>query len=249
MVRKVDEVIAAWAAPLERKLAEDPEGVQRAFYLTQHLLRLLAEGQPVTAADLAARTALPLEVVTEAFQEIKKQGGEFNEDGHVVGDVLTLKPTPHRFYLNGQILYTWCALDTIFLPGLLEETAAVESTCPVTGETIRLTITPDGVTQYSPASTVLSIAVPGVSCNREEPAGEADRAIRARESCQQMYFFSTRTAAEEWVRDYPGVVIFTVEETWQLARVHWIDRWQQQVLVKTHGRQSQNSACGDIFCC
>jgi len=247
MGRKVGEVIAAWSAPLERKLAEDPERVQRAIYLTHHLLRLLAKGRPVTAEDLAARTALPLEVVADAFQEIKKRGGEFNEDGHVVGDALTLNPTPHRFHLNGQMLYTWCALDTIFLPGLLEETAVVESTCPVTGEAIRLTITPDGVTQYSPAGTVLSIAVPGVSCNREGPAGEAGRAAKAGESCQQMYFFSTSIAAEEWVKDYPGVVIFTVEQAWQLAKVHWIDRRQQPESVAY--AEDQTNSAGDGACC
>ena len=241
----MDEVIAAWARPLERKLAKDPEGVQRAFYLTQHLLRLLAEGRPVAVEDLAARADLPLEVVVGAFEQIRKQGGEFDEAGRVVGNALTLNPTPHRFAVNGRTLYAWCALDTIFLPGLLEETAEVESTCPITGETIRLTITSDGVTQYSPAGAVLSIAVPGVSCNREEADGEVDRAIRARESCQQMYFFSTRTAAEEWVKDYPGVVIFTIEETWQLARVHWLDRRRQWGSAAAEVSDADDSAC----CC
>jgi hypothetical protein len=64
---KVDEVIAAWAAPLERKLAENQESVWRGFHLTQHLLKLLAEGRPVTAAELAASSGLPLEAVTDAF--------------------------------------------------------------------------------------------------------------------------------------------------------------------------------------
>ena len=245
MNTKVDEVIAAWTRPLERKLAKDPEGVQRAFYLTQHLLRLLAEGRPIAAEDLAARADLPLEVVVGAFEQIRKQGGEFDEAGRVVGNALTLNPTPHRFAVNGRTLYAWCALDTIFLPGLLEETAEVESTCPVTGETIRLTITSDGVTQYSPAGAVLSIAVPGVSCNREGPDGAADRPIRDRESCQQMYFFSTRTAAEKWTNDYPGVVIFTVEEAWQLARAHWLDRRQHWVSTMPEGSRAVGSTC----CC
>ncbi|MCI0398070.1 MAG: hypothetical protein L0332_08705 [Chloroflexi bacterium] len=241
----VDEVIAAWAAPVERKLAEDPEGIQRAFYLTYHLLRLLAEGRPVAAEDLAVRADLPLEVVADAFQQIRKQGGEFDEAGRVVGDALTLNPTLHRFVVNGRTLYTWCSLDAIFLPGLLQETAEVESACPVTGQAIQLTITPNGVTQYSPAGTVLSIAVPGVSCNRETPADEADRAIRARESCQQMYFFRSRAAAEDWISDYPGVVIFTVEEAWQLAKVHWIDRRQQWVPAKPKVSYANDSTC----CC
>jgi alkylmercury lyase len=251
MGTKVDEVIAAWAAPLERKLAEDPESVRRAFYLTQHLLRLLAEGQPVAAEALAARADVPLEIVVDAFQQIKKKGGEFDEAGCVVGNVLTLKPTPHRFAANGRTLYAWCALDTIFLPGLLEEMAEVKSTCPVTGKTIRLTITPSGVTHYDPAGTVLSIAVPGVSCNRKEPASEADRAIGARESCHQMYFFSSRAAAEKWVKNFPGVVIFTIEEAWQLARVHWIDRRQQEVLVSSEeGRlvSADGDQCQSCHC-
>jgi hypothetical protein len=150
-----------------------------------------------------------------------------------------------RFAVNGRTLYASCALDTIFLPGLLGETAEVESTCPVTGEAIRLTITPDGVTQYSPAGTVLSIAVPGVSCNREEADGEADR---ARESCQQMYFFSTRTAAEQWIKDYPGVVILTVEDAWQLAKAHWIDRRRQQQVSVAY-TEDQTNGTSDGACC
>lgn len=248
MSMKVDDVIAAWAAPVERKLAEDSERVQHGFYLTHHLLRLLAEGQPVTAENLATRAALPLEVVVEALREIKKKGGEFDEAGRVVGDALTLRPTPHRLLVSDRTLYAWCALDTIFLPGLLTETAVVESTCPVTGEIVRLTITPNGVTQYSPVGTVLSIAVPGVSCNREAADGEAERATGARESCQQMYFFSSRTAAEKWVKAYPGVEIFTVEEAWLLAKVHWLDRWQQQTPVP-YAEDQTNDASDGTCCC
>lgn len=240
---KMEEVIAAWAAPVERKLAEDPERVRRGYYLTQHLLRLLAEGRPVAVEKLATRAGVPLEVVTDAFQEIKKRGGEFDEEDRIVGNALTLNPTTHHFVINDRTLYTWCSLDAIFLPGLLEETAEVESTCPVTGKRIQLIITPDGVTQYSPAGTVLSIAVPGVSCNQEAPSDETDRAIPARESCQQMYFFHSRAAAEAWVRDYPGVVIFTIEEAWQLAKVHWINRHHNSTATTPRASCTEGSAC------
>ncbi len=54
-------------------------------------------------------------------------------------------PTRHSFRVNGNDMYTWCSLDAILLPGLLETTGEIESTDLVTGDTIRLTITPDEV--------------------------------------------------------------------------------------------------------
>jgi hypothetical protein len=39
-----------------------------------------------------------------------------------------------------------------------------------------------------------------------------------------MHFFATRAAAEAWVKDHPGVAILSLEEAFELARVHWIDR-------------------------
>lgn len=36
------------------------------------------------------------------------------------------KPMPHRFVMNGRILQAWCALDTLFLPKLLAETAETD---------------------------------------------------------------------------------------------------------------------------
>lgn len=86
----------------------------------------------------------------------------------MVGLALTLNPTPHRFIVKGSTLYTWCALDAIFLPGLLGETAVVESACLTSGETIRLSVTPDSVVTYSPSTAVLSIAVPGLTYRTED---------------------------------------------------------------------------------
>jgi len=51
-------------------------------------------------------------------------------------------------------MFTWCALDAIMMPGVIDATARVESQCYVTGYPIQLTVTPDGVTDYSPDTTV-----------------------------------------------------------------------------------------------
>src|SRR6266567_9035816 len=69
-----------------------------------------------------------------------------------------LVPTSHRFQLGGQVLYTWCAFDTVLLPPSLHVEAQVQSTCPVTGQPITFVATPEGVIRdLSPASGVMVV--------------------------------------------------------------------------------------------
>ncbi|NIV34556.1 MAG: hypothetical protein GWN58_35375, partial [Anaerolineae bacterium] len=213
----VADIIHAW-----RGLDDDPADemevmLSREFKLITSLLQLLAQGQPVSAAQLAERVEMPVAQIQAIFDRFAARGGEFDQGGNLVGAALTLNPTPHHIRVNGRELYAWCALDTIFLPGLLGEMAEVESTDPITGETIRLTIAPDGVRDYSPIGAVLSIAVPGVSCSREQTGPQSD-------ACSQMHFFRARETADTWLKDHPGLAIFTVEEAWQLAHEGWLAR-------------------------
>lgn len=173
-------------------------------------IRALAEGRPVSAERLAADLGLPVEQVAAIIGQLGSAGVEVDSEGRLLGVVLTLNPTPHRFRVKGNDLYAWCALDTLFLPAYLEETAQVESACPVTGETIHLTITPTGVASYSPDSAVVSLVDPSrVSCATRGPQSA---------TCSQMHFFHSREAAETWRADHPGVVIATVEEAYRVAQ-------------------------------
>jgi alkylmercury lyase len=165
---------------------------------------------------------MPVEQLEAIFEQFAARGGEFDEEGNLVGASLTLNPTPHHFRVKGNDLYAWCSLDTLFLPGLIGETAVIISTDPVSGEPIHLTITPHKVKEYCPSSTVLSISVPGISCRTETSTGPATGPQS--ETCSQMYFFTSRETAETWLKDSPGIAIFTVEEAWQLAKAHWLDR-------------------------
>jgi alkylmercury lyase len=218
----VEEVINAWTGQYGEITAELEEMLDLEMKLTTSFLQILSEGQPVSAAQLAQRVDLPIEQIEAVFEQFAARGGEFDADGNLVGAALTLNPTPHRFRVKGHDLYAWCSLDTIFLPGLIGETAAVESHDPVSGETIRLTITPDGVADYNPDSTVLSITIPGVSCRTEASCGP-DTGPQS-EACSQMHFFTSRETAATWLKDRPGIAIFSVEEAWQLAQANWLDR-------------------------
>jgi len=173
------------------------------------MYRMLADGNPVSAASLAAAANVPIEIINTLFEQGKKQGGEWDDDGQLLGNVLTLIPTRHHFKVNGKELYTWCSLDAIHLPGLLDQTAEVESADPISDEKIHLTIPPDGVPSYDPPGTVLSIVLSG-----------GDRGSPQSPLCSQMHFFAARENAETWVKDHPDATIMTVEDVYQLVREH-----------------------------
>ncbi len=212
----LDEMIKAWH---HRTQTDSP--LNLASFCVQ-AIRLLAQGRPVSAGQFAATSHLSLDEVQDAFSQLKKCGAEFDDQGHLVGAILSLNPTPYQFRVNDRELFAWCALDTLFLPALLQQSAQVESTCPTSGARIRLRVAPEGVKAVEPPDVVLSIAVPGVTpcCETGAQSGPQGPV------CTTMHFFSSREAARAWLIAHPGLAILSVEEAWQLAREVWIEPFQ-----------------------
>ena len=119
-------------------------------------LRLLAKGEPVSAEMIGAKLGIPAKLAQTVFEGSRGKG-QWDSEGRLIGSALTLVPTPHRFRVVNKDLYTWCAHDTIFLPGLLGMTAQVSSPDPLNGDLIKLVITPEGPEAYTPKSAVLTI--------------------------------------------------------------------------------------------
>lgn len=209
----LQDALRAWAARDTGKRDEEQDARLRIQVLS---VRALAKGRPLSPTAFAAATALPLERVPAIFARMRETGFEFDDEGSLAGAALTLRPSPHRFRVAGRDLFAWCSLDTLFLPGLLDEHADVESTCPISKTTIRLRVKPDAVDEYTPHTTVLSVVLPGISCSR-------DRTGPTSSVCSQMFFFESRDAGESWVRDHPGVAILSVEEAFELARLRFIE--------------------------
>jgi alkylmercury lyase len=151
------ELIQAWSSVDAGLLQEE---IDRRILGFTALVRAIAERGRATPSAFAAETGISPDEVPKLFRWLAAGGLQLDDEGNVVGAALSVRATPHRFHVRGRGLYAWCALDTLFLPGLLNETAEVQSTCPVSGEEIRLTIAPDGVESYSPEGTVLSVVVP-----------------------------------------------------------------------------------------
>jgi alkylmercury lyase len=172
------------------------------------LYRLLAAGRPVAVADLAAAAGLP---ESEVAATLDRWPAVFTDSrGRVTGfwglTITELAPA-HRYESGGRILYAWCAWDTLFLPARLGRAARVTSTCPVTGELIQLTVTPEGISGTSHPQAVVSFLRPG---------GPFDSGV-IESFCHFVHFFASRQAGEQWAAGHPGTFLLTLGEAADLA--------------------------------
>jgi alkylmercury lyase len=176
-------------------------------HLCVALIRHLAAGQPVSAAHLATDVAMEEPAVGAVLQQMSDV--DYDTDGNVVGFGLSLVPTTHRFTIYGRTLYTWCALDTFLYTALLGQPSQVVSRCPVTARPIRLAMTPEGIAEMNPASTVISLVIPGGSV--------AD--CRRSAFCNHGHFFVSAEAGTTWLHDHPNGIILSIADAHRLGRL------------------------------
>ncbi|MCZ6533476.1 MAG: organomercurial lyase [SAR324 cluster bacterium] len=171
------------------------------------LYRLLAEGAPVAPHSLAQAAQTPLARVNEL---LAAWPGLYCEDGAVIGFWgLTVRPfSEHLFKVDGRTLHTWCAWDTLFIPLILGKTALVESPCPVSGEIIRLTVSPSQVERLEPSTALMSML---------EPPEDIAEDIVAK-FCHYVYFFSSAQAGAQWCGEHEGAMLMSIEDAFDLGR-------------------------------
>jgi alkylmercury lyase len=193
------------ATRLKEASATAGAGAGAMGWLWPALLRGLAAGRPVTVDDLAQVTGRSPAEVSDGLAGLSDT--EYDEQGRVVGHGITLRETPHQFTVDGKKLYTWCALDTLIFPTVLERPAQVVSPTPGSGELVRLEVDPaGGVTALEPATAVVSVLIP-------DGGGSMRSAF-----CNQVHFFATPAAAQEWLTEHPGGSVLSVTEAFDLGR-------------------------------
>lgn len=200
------------------------------------LYRLLAEGRPVARATLAARVGLPLAQVNAVLGAWF--GVYYNAAAEIIGYWgLALQKMAHRLRFDGQMLYAWCAWDTLFLPQILGTAIEVESNCPESGETIRLTVTPGGVRTVDPLSTVVSFVTP-------EQAKVKENVVL--NFCHYVNFFRSLEIAESWRSKHAGARLLTVEEAWALGgeknAFQYSEMWGSMSVADT-GQETKRLSC------
>ncbi|HJZ49277.1 MAG TPA: organomercurial lyase MerB [Roseiflexaceae bacterium] len=171
------------------------------------LIRQLALGQPVSAAQLAAQIAMEEPAVDAVLRQMSDI--DYDSAGNVVGFGLSMVPTAHQFIINGRTLYTWCALDTFLYSALLGQPCEVVSHCPVTARPITLAMTPEDISKLSPTSSVISLVIPDGSV--------AD--CRRSAFCNYGHFFATAEAGAAWLHDHPNGIILPIADAHRLGQL------------------------------
>lgn len=175
------------------------------FELFPPLVNLLAEGQPVAIDRLAAAASWSVRDVEAALHQ--HPSVEWDEEGRLVGFGMTLRPTPHRFTFDGRTVFGWCASDALSFSVLLDTPGIVESTCPVSGQRMRVDVTPRAVLRVEPPDAVVSEVRPS------ERVGD----VRA-DICAVGHFFSSREMAAGWLTQYPQGQVHYVAQDFEIHR-------------------------------
>lgn len=161
------------------------------------LVRLLARGRPVRLDEVAATVGRP---VAEVERTPRAQPAvEWDPTGRVLGFGLTLHPTAHRVRVGDQLLYTWCATDTVLVSLALGRPVGVDSTCPASGRTVRFDVDPGGVTGLDPSDAVLSQEL----CRG--PVADVRTDV-----CDHGHFFASAADATAWTAVHPGGEVISV---------------------------------------
>jgi alkylmercury lyase len=180
--------------------------------LVASLYREIAKGDPI-APDAVDRMITESGLELEEGRAFVAGVSERDEEGSVLGSVgLSQNQHAHEFRVDGVELTTWCAWDTLFIAQVLGKTASVTSRAPGTYDQITLEIHPSGATA-DPSETVVSF----VLLDPEQIDMESLESVYM-VFCQQIHFFPSGQAAEEWSgnSDY-DFAILSVDEAFQVG--------------------------------
>src|SRR5713226_9640038 len=172
---------------------------------------LMSTGEPVEPAEIAkAVGSVSLNLVNE---RLSSWPGVFRDDsGRVVGfwghAIESLDPE-YRLIADGRTTYAWCALDTLFIPGIIGKAVRVEATDPISGEPVSLVVDREGAREIDPAGAQVSMVIP------YGPFG-----YDVIESfCHKVLFFASEESGSKWIAEHKNTTLLTVEQAFELGRV------------------------------
>jgi len=184
--------------------------------------RQFARGEPVLRFSLAEALDVPTHDVDELLGHPNLRCLTYmDNNGQIIGfGGLAVREMPHRFRIDGRTVYTWCALDSLFLPGILDLEAEVDSPAPGGTVRVHLKVAPDGVKEVQPRSAVMSFLLPSAHTFQ----GDVLKAMTT--FCHYIFFFPNRENAAAWARSHPDTTVISVSEAFELGRLMVSARWR-----------------------
>jgi alkylmercury lyase len=178
------------------------------------LWRAVATGNPVTPNridEIIGELGVPRAAALEFLQWVSER----DEHDNIVGLVgLSQNEWGHRLYVGDTKLHTWCAWDAMFMPPMIDQTVTIESESPVTKETVRLLVGPDGVLESEQPDAAVSI----VLIDPDEVNVDSVEAVWTA-FCHQVFFFESTDVARKWAEGKKDVEILSVHEAFELGKL------------------------------
>lgn len=176
------------------------------------LLRELARGEPLNVTRWAQRLGVS-DTDAEALLRSSQLTPfvQMGNDGQVLGFWgLSTVPTHHRLTIDGRTLWAWCAVDSLFLPELLDETARIISNDPESDELIELTVSPSGVDSVTPDGVLVTVNSP-----ETWELSAFEKMVKS--ACHFVYYFASRKSGERWALKHAGAVLVSVETAFEFG--------------------------------
>lgn len=182
-------------APAARGLRAVQQAVLRHFAATGRAPEV-TELEPAAAAAGRRAHDVLAELAAEDFLALDSEGRI------TAAYPFSSVATPHRVVINGGAqVWAMCAIDALGIPAMLGTDVAIQSSDPVTGEAITVTVTVTtnitsggcGTVQAQPPATVVFLG-------RRSCAGPA-----ATVCCDALNFFTSPVSARTWIAQHPDV--------------------------------------------
>ena len=196
-------------------LYPDSPAAQR---VSVNIYRALALGEAIARNALADRSGIERDALGELLQTFPESTIELDDAGDIIGFVgLSLKPTNHRFEIDGQPLFIWCVFDGLFLPKIIGKAGKIVTNCPQSNQTIEVGVAASKIHYCHPPSTVMSIIAPDVDSCRENLRGAF---------CSHVNFFKDRNAFRQWSGNSEAMSSLSISEAFKLAKERNISRFR-----------------------
>lgn len=208
----LEQIIESWRNDKQAEFT--PEFV--AVY--QQILQSIASGHPLPINAILNTPPLSKDSISAVLETLKNNGAGINAKDEIDSYILSITPTPIQFNVNNNDLFAWCALDSLFLPGLLDAEAEIKAICPATQTPITIEISPTKILSSSSQGVHLSVMVPGYSTafDDDQVCG-FDGAV-----CGKIHFFVSQEAANAWIGNRNDVTSLSLEDAWTLGNQAWV---------------------------